>query len=397
MPLFGDVGRYMWIGVNGGIAISKNATDTVDVNASGLFSAWTFPYGNNRRGGRSDTGNAGSNQLRMPGNFFAPAWGDLWHGDSVGGTVCGHIRFQKGYLGDTCLVIAEWDSIGAFAGGLGQPTCDEFTFRAIFNKCDGSVEYQYDNIGTVGQDTSVTSGFQADSSSLTVPVPGVNNQQAYIFLNENGYPTQTRPSSGLCVKIYQSTVATAVAGWNLLSVGVKPIGNDYSKTALYPTATTAAFAYNGTYQQRATLQNGSGYWMKFTAGQNVGAPGGLLHDVTDTIRVGWNLVGTIGFPVATGTISGGGGVALSSVLRLQWHVSHMTTLKPSGLLGGKRCGHIDHQRRSPARGEERPQQLRVVEQHYDHRQGGPLPDPLPRCRRQCQGSTELLSATSRGA
>jgi len=327
MPLFGDVGRYMWIGVNGGVAISKNETDTVDVNSGGLFSAWTFPYGNNRIGGRSDT--AGSLGItRMPGNFFAPAWGDLWHGDSVGGIVCGHIRFQKGFGGDTCLVIAEWDSVGAFSL-VGGPQCDEYTFRAIFNKCDGSIEYQYDNIGTVGQDTSVTSGFQADSTSLTVPNPAQNAQQAYIFLNENGYPTQTRPSAGLCVKIYQSTVATSLSGWNLLSVGVVPVGGDYSKTSLYPKATTAAFAYSGSYIQKATLQNGAGYWMKFAGGQNVGAPGGLLHDVVDSIRVGWNLVGTIGFPVATGTITPGGGVVLSSAF-YSYNGTYQitTTLKP---------------------------------------------------------------------
>jgi hypothetical protein len=327
MPLFGDVGRYMWIGVNGGLAISKSATDTVDVNSGGLFSAWSFPYGNNRRGGRSDTAN-GLGATRMPGNFFAPAWGDLWHGDSVGGNVCGHIRFQRGFGGDTCLIIAEWDSVGAFSL-VGGPGCDEYTFRTIFNKCDGSVEYQYDNIGTTGQDTSVIIGFQADSSALTVPNPVLNNQQAYIFLNENGYPEGTRPRAGWCVKFYQSTVATALSGWNLLSVGVVPIGGDYSKPNLYPKATTAAFAYTGTYVQKAILQNGAGYWMKFTAGQNIGAPGGLLHDAVDTIRVGWNLVGTIGFPVSTSSIVQGGGVALSSAFYDYNGTYHtQTTLKP---------------------------------------------------------------------
>jgi hypothetical protein len=264
----------------------------------------------------------------MPGNFFAPAWGDLWHGDSVGGTVCGHIRFQKGYGGDTCLVIAEWDSLGAFSL-VGGPGCDEFTFRAIFDKCDGSIEYQYDNIGTTGQDTSVTTGFQADSTALTVPNPGGNNQQAYIFLNENGYPEETRPRAASCLKIYQSTVATAVSGWNLLSVGVVPVGGDYSKTVLYPKATTAAFAYAGNYQQRPTLANGVGYWMKFSAGQNVGAPGGLLHDATATIASGWNLIGTIGFPVATASITPGGGVVLSSAYYDYNGTYHTTTnLKP---------------------------------------------------------------------
>jgi hypothetical protein len=323
MPLFGDVGRYMWIGVNGGLAISKSATDTVDVNAGGLYSAWTFPYGNNRRGGRSDTAYS-LGLTRMPGNFFAPAWADLWFGDST--ITCGHIRFQKGYGGDTCLVIAEWDSVGAFslAGG---PTCDAFTFRAIFNKCDGSIEYQYDNIGIIGQDTSLITGFQADSTALTVPNPLISNQQAYIFLNELGYPEATRPRAGWCLKIYQSTIATAVAGWNLLSVGVTPIGGDYSKTSLYPTSTTAAFAYNGSYIQKPTLANGEGYWMKFVGVQNVGAPGSLLHDASVTLRNGWNLIGTIGFPVSTSSIIVTGGPLVSAYYDYNVSYHTVTTLK----------------------------------------------------------------------
>jgi hypothetical protein len=317
----------MWIGVNGGLAISKSSADTVDVNSGGFYTAWTFPNsGSLRKGGRSDTA-FGLGATRMPGNFFAPLWADLWHGDSIGGTVCGHIRFQKGYLGDTCIVIAEWDSIGAFSST--GSNCDEATFRAVFNKCDGTIEYQYDNVGTFGQDTSGVVGLEADSTALTVPIPGTNKQPPYLFISEVGYPLETRPRAGWCIKIYQSTVSAALAGWNLLSVGVVPVGGDYSKPALYPKATTAAFAYIGNYVQRATLQNGSGYWMKFAGAQNVGAPGALLHDATDTIRIGWNLVGTIGFPVATSSITQGGGVVLSSAFYDYNGTYHTTTtLKP---------------------------------------------------------------------
>ena len=69
--------------------------------------------------------------------------------------------------------------------------------------------------------------------------------------------------------------------------------------------------------------------MKFAGGQNVGAPGALLHDVVDSIRIGWNLVGTIGFPVVTSSITPGGGVVLSSAFYDYNGTYHTTTtLKP---------------------------------------------------------------------
>src|SRR6185436_1743480 len=134
------------IGVNGGLAISKNATDTVDLNGNNFFpNSWTFPYGSNRRGGRSDTA-YGLGATRMPGNFFAPFWADLLAYYDTIGSFHSHIRFERGYLGDTCVVIVEWDSLGAYSYEYGSQT-DNITFRAIFNKCDGTIEYQYDNVG----------------------------------------------------------------------------------------------------------------------------------------------------------------------------------------------------------------------------------------------------------
>ncbi len=327
MPLFGDVGRYMWIGVNGGVAISKSATDTVDLNAKGKWDGglWTFPYDINRRGGRSDT-LLGLGALRMPGNFFAPAWGDLWHGDASG--VCGTIRFQRGFGGDTCQVIAEWDSIGTISSIQGSQ-CDEFTFRAIFNKCDGSIEYQYDDIGTMGLDTSVVIGFQADSTSLTVPSPVCVNREAYLFLNENGYPEETRPRSGWHVTIYQAPIVIAFPGWNLVSGSVHPINGDYAKSSLYPTATSPAFSYNGSYVQKSILSEDEAYWMKFSSCQAIGVPGKLLHDLTIPLRSGWNLIGTIGFPVSTSSVVVGGGASLISGYygySLAYHPT--TTLEP---------------------------------------------------------------------
>ncbi len=296
MPLWGDAGRYVWVGVNGAIAISKNPLDTVDVNAWGFYAPdFTFPYsGSLRRGGRSDLSGGG----RMPGNFIAPLWADLWLGDS--NNACGRILYQNGYNGDTCLFIVEWDSIGGWFGLFGGGSCDETTFRVILNRCDGTIEYQYDDLGLSGAESLAIVGVEADSTALTVPNPALSKHPPYIFINESGYPLATRPRAGSCIKIFQATINTAIAGWNMVSVGVIPVRGDYSKAALYPQALTRAYNYDGVYIPRSgTLKNGVGYWMKFSAGENAGARGALLRCVVDTLLTGWNMIGTPGFPLST--------------------------------------------------------------------------------------------------
>jgi hypothetical protein len=90
-------------------------------------------------------------------------------------------------------------------------------------------------------------------------------------------------------------------GWNLLSVPF--IEADFRKVSLYPTASTAAFAYQGVYSAKDTLGNGTGFFIKF------GAPG-LAHFtgaalMTDTVRVGnnWNMIAALSYPTLEADIT----------------------------------------------------------------------------------------------
>ncbi len=80
--------------------------------------------------------------------------------------------------------------------------------------------------------------------------------------------------------------------WNMISVPMRV--DDYTKTVMYPTAISDAFAYSGGYVTRSTLVNGAGYWLKFPSAQGVSMTG--FAQVGDTIPVasGWNMVGSIG-------------------------------------------------------------------------------------------------------
>src|SRR5208283_3056168 len=181
---------------------------------------------------------------------------------------------------------------------------DNTTFRVILNRCDGTVQYQYDIIGTQGQDSTALVGMQADSNSVTAGYYGAT--PGYVFLNRNAYPIETKPTAGHCVKFTPGAAYYATTGWNLVSVSTLPVNGDYSKTTDYPGATASpdAFRYKGSYQTTTSLANGVGYWVKYgiptLANQlqmYAGVPGDHFSSIFDTVNAGWNMVGVPSGPV----------------------------------------------------------------------------------------------------
>jgi photosystem II stability/assembly factor-like uncharacterized protein len=101
------------------------------------------------------------------------------------------------------------------------------------------------------------------------------------------------PQSSLNVSVHNR--------WNLVSVPL--LVNDYSKGAIFPTAVTDAYAYQGNYVSSPTLMNTPGYWLKFSGSQTVNIPGDVITTDTFEINTGWNLIGSISTPVPVSSIS----------------------------------------------------------------------------------------------
>jgi hypothetical protein len=100
--------------------------------------------------------------------------------------------------------------------------------------------------------------------------------------------------------------ASTSDGWNLLSVPVTV--PELAKSAVFPTSSSSAFAYEGSYVAEETLRYGVGYWLKYAGSQLLEMDGGerLLDSIS--IRTGWNLIGSISHPVpiaATATVPPG--------------------------------------------------------------------------------------------
>jgi hypothetical protein len=98
--------------------------------------------------------------------------------------------------------------------------------------------------------------------------------------------------------------------WNLVSNPM--IVPDPRKDTLFPSSTSSAFAYEGTYAVKESLENGKGYWLKFGAAASVTIWGTMITDDTIAVTSGWNLIGSISTSIAVGSIgSSPGGIVTS--------------------------------------------------------------------------------------
>jgi flagellar hook capping protein FlgD len=285
---FGDTLNYAWVGVNGAIALSKTAAETLDVNANGFPThAWTLPQ--RQYHGRSDF--AGQDSGLMPKNFIAPFWADWIVGQDAPPAQFGHIRYSSTAFADK--FVAEWDSVGDY-DAIGA-VADNDIFRVVLDRLSGSIQFQYDNVGVGGLDSLNLTGIQSDSLTHAGPITPFN------FFNKDGSPPESRIHNGLCLSYYPCAFQLSLTdGWNLISNGVILPG--YSKSFLFPTAVSPAFSYNGGYYPRFTLPRVGGYWVKFNGAQTICVPGTPVLCIDDTVEAGWNIIGSVSKPVLVSSI-----------------------------------------------------------------------------------------------
>lgn len=88
--------------------------------------------------------------------------------------------------------------------------------------------------------------------------------------------------------------------WNIISIPLNV--QDSLKSSLFPTAISEAYMYRGTYLRQDTLKNGIGYWLKFSKDEFVPIVGREVFIDTVTVFEGWNIIGSISYPVPTSTI-----------------------------------------------------------------------------------------------
>jgi hypothetical protein len=112
------------------------------------------------------------------------------------------------------------------------------------------------------------------------------------------------------------------SGWNMISIPIKV--RNQMKDFIYPSSVSDAFAYDHLYLSKDTLQNGSGYWLKFENNQRVILTGVPLMDDTVEIIEGWNMIGSISEPIAVSSINS---IPSGMITRsfFKYEVSYQTT------------------------------------------------------------------------
>lgn len=97
-----------------------------------------------------------------------------------------------------------------------------------------------------------------------------------------------------------TTVGLMVAvfgGWNMVSLPVDLM--DRRKSEVFPSSVSSAFAFiGGAYVVRDTIDHGVGYWLKFAIPETLQLIGPSRTTDTIDIAAGWNMIGSIGYPVA---------------------------------------------------------------------------------------------------
>jgi uncharacterized protein (TIGR02145 family) len=93
------------------------------------------------------------------------------------------------------------------------------------------------------------------------------------------------------------------SGWNLLSLPTIVV--DGRTTILYPSAVTPAFVFGPAagYDSRDSIENGIGFWLKFSAADTFDIAGTDVFADTIDCQAGWNMIGMIVMPVDTMSIA----------------------------------------------------------------------------------------------
>jgi photosystem II stability/assembly factor-like uncharacterized protein len=93
---------------------------------------------------------------------------------------------------------------------------------------------------------------------------------------------------------------TEAAGWNMVSV---PLAiTDRRTNVLFPGATGPAYYYSENYIVAETLEQGTGYWLRFASPGSGSFLGFPCPTQTIPVEVGWNMIGSLSVPVLVSNI-----------------------------------------------------------------------------------------------
>jgi poly-gamma-glutamate capsule biosynthesis protein CapA/YwtB (metallophosphatase superfamily) len=190
-----------------------------------------------------------------------------------------------------------------FSGDITAPS--GVTFVDVFMEskapASGTGYAWFDDVGMIEWTDWITydgtgaTAYPNDIYWLQVRTPSVIDNATVTF-REAGFLDLAQPTS---------VVANVGQGWNLISNPVERADSMRHVRSLYPSSTFEyAFDFSaGTgYHQSYTLEQGKGYWERFGSPTSVEIAGSPVVRDTIDVEAGWNLIGTLSYPVDTAAI-----------------------------------------------------------------------------------------------
>lgn len=180
-----------------------------------------------------------------------------------------------------------------------NPSVTEYAIKVT---SDSLIDAYVQNDGTLGIDP-VWKTYTAWNGNAGVQVVGLNPATEYFIkvLSRNAENTIDATANFKNITTGTFSVSQNVnQGWNLVSIPT--LKSDLRKVVVFPSGTSPAYAFSGGYVLRDTLNQGSGYWLKFPTTQSIEVNGDPLESDTIYLTTGWNIIGSISTPVTTGSI-----------------------------------------------------------------------------------------------
>jgi hypothetical protein len=160
--------------------------------------------------------------------------------------------------------------------------------------------------GTFDNSTDLTPTGNPDEYSAIIPPLGTGNSVNYYFTIQSYDNDVVTSPTNSPTDFYSYTIGGTIitqqlfTGWNLVSIPYALL--EYQASMIYPSTASEVYGYQNGYAIQTNLQNGKGYWVKYSSDHSIDFSGYIRTVDTVNVTQGWNLIGGLSSPVAVGSI-----------------------------------------------------------------------------------------------
>jgi hypothetical protein len=210
---------------------------------------------------------------------------------------------------------ALWTSLNAPIANISPKSLNlgyvlvDSTRQSIFNVFNiGDVNLVISSVYSTNSKFSVSPSsatiipLQAEEFTITFSPTDSGYQEGWIILEHNAINHKDSVLvRGEGIGYLDHVIFPISSGWNMISIPL--VAGSGDKNILFPTAISDAFAFTPTgYLNADTMKPGNGYWLKFDSSQVVVLSGRAINADTINVIDGWNLIGSLAYPISTSSI-----------------------------------------------------------------------------------------------